>query len=276
MSVFTVDINKILRDKAGDKARYVPGFVVNWLKKIIHQDEINQFFVQEGDKQGVPWLDDALEFLDMTLHVEGRENLPAPDDGKHYTFVSNHPLGGIDGVAIGQVLGHQYNGHIKYIVNDLLMNIHGLAPFFIGVNKFGKQGHNFAVQVDEMFNSDNNVIIFPADLCSRRNNGVIHDLPWKKTFVSKSVETHRDVVPMFFEGQNSNFFYRLANISKKLGIKFNIAMLFLVDEMFKNRGKTFTLHIGKPIPWQTFDSSKTHREWALYVEDIVYKIPEKE
>lgn len=275
MSVFTVDINKILRDKAGDKARYVPGFVVNWLKKIIHQDEINQFFVQEGDKQGVPWLDDALKFLDMTLHVEGRENLPAPDDGKHYTFVSNHPLGGIDGVAIGQVLGHQYNGRIKYIVNDLLMNIHGLAPFFIGVNKFGKQGHNFAVQVDEMFNSDNNVIIFPADLCSRRNNGVIHDLPWKKTFVSKSVETHRDVVPMFFEGQNSNFFYRLANISKKLGIKFNIAMLFLVDEMFKNRGKTFTLHIGKPIPWQTFDSSKTHREWALYVEDIVYKIPEK-
>ena len=275
MSVFTVDINKILRDKAGDKARYVPGFVVNWLKKIIHQDEINQFFVQEGDKQGVPWLDDALEFLDMTLHVEGRENLPAPDDEKRYTFVSNHPLGGIDGVAIGQVLGHQYNGHIKYIVNDLLMNIHGLAPFFIGVNKFGKQGHNFAVQVDEMFNSDNNVIIFPADLCSRRNNGVIHDLPWKKTFVSKSVETHRDVVPMFFEGQNSNFFYRLANISKKLGIKFNIAMLFLVDEMFKNRGKTFTLHIGKPIPWQTFDSSKTHREWALYVEDIVYKIPEK-
>ena len=276
MSVFTVDINKILRDKAGDKARYVPGFVVNWLKKIIHQDEINQFFVQEGDKQGVPWLDDALEFLDMTLHVEGRENFPAPDDEKRYTFVSNHPLGGIDGVAIGQVLGHQYNGHIKYIVNDLLMNIHGLAPFFIGVNKFGKQGHNFAVQVDEMFNSDNNVIIFPADLCSRRNNGVIHDLPWKKTFVSKSVETHRDVVPMFFEGQNSNFFYRLANISKKLGIKFNIAMLFLVDEMFKNRGKTFTLHIGKPIPWQTFDSSKTHREWALYVEDIVYKIPEKE
>ena len=275
MSVFTVDINKILRDKAGDKARYVPGFVVNWLKKIIHQDEINQFFIQEGDKQGVPWLDDGLKFLDMTLHVEGRENLPAPDDGKHYTFVSNHPLGGIDGVAIGQVLGHQYNGRIKYIVNDLLMNIHGLAPFFIGVNKFGKQGHNFAVQVDEMFNSDNNVIIFPADLCSRRNNGVIHDLPWKKTFVSKSVETHRDVVPMFFEGQNSNFFYRLANISKKLGIKFNIAMLFLVDEMFKNRGKTFTLHIGKPIPWQTFDSSKTHREWALYVEDIVYKIPEK-
>ena len=275
MSVFTVDINKIIRDKAGDKARYVPGFVVNWLKKIIHQDEINQFFIQEGDKQGVPWLDDGLKFLDMTLHVEGRENLPAPDDGKHYTFVSNHPLGGIDGVAIGQVLGHQYNGRIKYIVNDLLMNIHGLAPFFIGVNKFGKQGHNFAVQVDEMFNSDNNVIIFPADLCSRRTNGVIHDLPWKKTFVSKSIETHRDVVPMFFEGQNSNFFYRLANISKKLGIKFNIAMLFLVDEMFKNRGKTFTLHIGKPIPWQTFDSSKTHREWALYVEDIVYKIPEK-
>jgi putative hemolysin len=126
--------------------------------------------------------------------------------------------------------------------------------------------------VEEGFNSDNNIIMFPAGLCSRKINGVIRDLPWKKTFISKSVETHRDVVPIHFSGQNSNFFYNLANVCKALGIKFNIAMLFLVDEMYKNVHKSFDVHIGKPIPWETFDKSRTPAQWAQYVQDIVYQL----
>ena len=114
--------------------------------------------------------------------------------------------------------------------------------------------------------------MFPAGLCSRKINGVIRDLPWKKTFISKSVETHRDVVPIHFSGQNSNFFYNLANVCKALGIKFNIAMLFLVDEMYKNVHKSFDVHIGKPIPWETFDKSRTPAQWAQYVQDIVYQL----
>ena len=96
----------------------------------------------------------------------------------------------------------------------------------------------------------------------------------KKTFVTKSIQSQRDVVPIHFEGQNSNFFYRLANINKMLGIKFNIAMLYLADEMFKNRHKTFRVVIGKPIPWQTFDKSKTPAQWAEHVKGIVYNLKE--
>ena len=270
--VFTIDIDEIVRGKAGAKARFVPRFVLSWLKRIIHQDEVNEFILGEGDKQGMPWLDDCMEYLGTTLNVKGLENLPDDSDGRVFTFVSNHPLGGPDGVALGHLLGHRYDGRIKYLVNDLLMNLHGLAPFFVPINKTGKQSRNFPQLVEAVFNSPNHIIMFPAGLCSRRINGQIHDLPWQKTFITKSVETRRDIVPIRFNGRNSDFFYRIANVGKRLGLKFNIAMLYLVDELYKNRGKTFDVTIGKPIPYSTFDKSRKPQEWAAYVEDIVYKL----
>ena len=269
---FKIDIDEILHSKMGSKAKYVPGFISRWLKKIVHQDEINQFMVQVGDTQGVPWLDAVLDFLDAKLEVHGIENLPDDGDGKRFTFVSNHPLGGADGIAIGKILGHHYDGRIKYLVNDLLMNLHGLAPLCIPINKTGKQSRDFPRLVEAVFGSENHVIMFPAGICSRRENGVIHDVPWNKTFITKSIETQRDIVPIHFSGRNSNRFYRLASLGKHLGLKFNIAMLFLADEMFLNRHQTFKVHIGKPIPWQTFDKSRKPAEWALYVEDQVYRL----
>ena len=242
-SLFLIDVDEILRAKAPKHYKYIPKFVISYLKKIVHQDEINVFLAETKDKVGVDFLEACMDFLDAKVEVKGLENLPKD---RLCTFVSNHPLGGQDGVALGYVLGRQYEGKVKYLVNDLLMNLHGLAPLCIPINKTG--------------------------LCSRRRNGVIRDLDWKKTFVVKSVQAQRDVVPVHFGGRNSDFFYNLANICKALGIKFNIAMLYLADEMFKNRHKTFTVTFGKPIPWQTFNKSKTPAQWAEYVKDIVYKL----
>lgn len=271
-TIFTVDVEQILREKAGAKARRVPRFVLSWLKKIVHQDEVNQFLEQSSHLSGVEWLEACVEYLDMKLDVSGRENLPASDDGRHYTFVSNHPLGGIDGVALGAILGRHYDGHIRYLVNDLLMNLRGLAPLCIPINKTGSQSRDFPAMVEAGFKGDNHIIMFPAGLCSRRTNGVVRDIPWRKTFVVKSVETQRDVVPIHFGGQNSNFFYTLANFCKRTGIKFNVAMLFLVDEMYKNTHKRFSVKIGKPIPWQTFDKSRTPAQWAAWMQKKVYEL----
>ena len=268
-SVFLIDVEKILKQKVGKKFKYIPGFLISYLKRIVHQDELNIFLRGSKGKMGVDFLEACLDFLDVKVEVKGLENLS--DSGK-YTFVSNHPLGGQDGISIGYVLGKKYNGNVRYLVNDLLMNLHGLAPLCIPVNKTGSQSRDFPRMVEAGFKADNHIIMFPAGLCSRRQNGIIRDLEWKKTFVVKSVETQRDVVPIHFEGRNSDFFYNLANVCKFLGIKVNIAMLYLADEMFKNRHKTFTLTIGKPIPWQTFDKSKTPSEWAQYVKDVVYKL----
>lgn len=268
-SLFLIDVDKILRAKAPKQYKYIPKFVISYLKRIIHQDEINVFLNESKDRVGVDFLAASMDFLDVKVKVKGVENLPK--EGL-CTFVSNHPLGGQDGVALGYVLGSHYKGKVKYLVNDLLMNLHGLAPLCIPINKTGKQGKDFPRMVEAGFQSDNHLIMFPAGLCSRRQKGVIRDLEWRKAFVVKSVAAQRDVVPVHFGGRNSDFFYNLANICKTSGIKVNIAMLYLADEMFKNRHKTFTITFGKPIPWQTFDKSRTPAQWAEYVKDIVYKL----
>lgn len=268
----TIDIDKILASKMGDKAKFVPKFLVRWLKRIIHEDEVNRFLWESRDKSGTEWLTECVRYLDMDIKIEGIENLPDKNDGKLYTFVSNHPLGGQDGVALGSIIGKHYDGNFRYLVNDLLLNLPGLAPVSIGINKTGKQSRDFPRMVEAGFQSNNHMLMFPAGLNSRKINGVIHDLPWKKTFISKSVEYQRDVVPIYFSGRNSERFYRIANWQKKLGLKINIAMLFLVDEMYRNVHKSFTVKIGKPIPWQTFDKSKTPMEWAKIVEDKVYEL----
>ena len=223
-SLFLIDVDKILRTKASKHYKYIPKFVTSYLKRIVHQDEINIFLDESKDKVGVDFLEACMDFLDAKVDVKGIENLPK--DGL-YTFVSNHPLGGQDGVALGYVLGRHYDGKVKYLVNDLLMNLRGLAPLCIPINKTGKQAKDFPKMVEAGFQSDNQLIMFPAGLCSRRYNGVIRDLEWKKTFVVKSVQTKRDVIPVHFGGRNSDFFYNLANICKALGIKFNIAMCIL-------------------------------------------------
>ena len=267
----TIDIESILKGKMGAKAKFVPRPLINMLKRIAHQDEVNAFLWDNRDKTGVEWLKATVKYLDMTLVIEGKENLPASDDKKLYTFVSNHPLGGEDGVALGAIIGEHYDGRFRYLVNDLLMNLPGLAPVCIPINKTGHQGRNFPAMVKAGFESNNHMLMFPAGLCSRRHNGIIRDIPWSKTFITKSVEYQRDIVPIHFSGQNSDFFYRLANFSDKC-LPFNLAMLFLVDEMYKNRHKTFRVTIGKPIPWQTFDKSKKPMEWAQFVKDQVYSL----
>ncbi|MBR5634456.1 MAG: glycerol acyltransferase [Prevotella sp.] len=255
----------------GKKARWVPRPAVSWLKKTIHQDEVNDFLWESRELTGTPWLKACVEYLQMTLQVEGAENLPPKDDGRLYTFVSNHPLGGIDGVALGSIIGEHYDGNFRYLVNDLLMNLPGLAPLCIPINKTGKQSRDFPAMVEAGFKSDHHMLMFPAGLCSRKGgDGKICDLEWKKTFVAKSVETQRDIVPIHFGGQNSEKFYNIANWCKRLNLKFNVAMLFLVDEMYKNVGKTFRVAIGKPIPWQTFDKSKSPAQWAQWVKEQAY------
>lgn len=268
----TIDIEKILTSKLGGKARLVPRCLINWLRKIAHEDQVNQFLYDHRDEVGTQWLTSTVEYLKMHITIEGEENLPSKDDGKLYTFVSNHPLGGQDGVALGSIIGRHYDGRFRYLVNDLLMNLPGLRPVCVGINKTGKQSRDFPRMVEAAFQGNDHIIMFPAGLNSRMTDGVIRDLPWKKTFVTKSVQCQRDIVPIHFSGRNSDRFYRIANWQKRLHLKVNLAMLFLVDEMYRNVDKDFTVKIGKPIPWQTFDRSRSAKDWALWVEDQVYAL----
>lgn len=261
-----LDLEKIILSRAGDKARYIPRFLIRWFGRLAHQDFINGY-LKEG-YMGIEFCENCLKYLDVHIDVEGMENLP--DGPSRYTFVSNHPLGAIDGVTLGMVLGKHYGGNIKYLMNDLLMNLKGLQPLGIPINKLGGQARNLPKLIDEAFRSDSHMLLFPAGLCSRKIGGKIQDIPWGKAFVTKSIQTGRDIVPIRFEGCNSPRFYRIATWCKRLGLKFNFAMLLLPDEMYRSRGGSYRVIIGKPIPHESLDKSRTPYEWAQEIRKQVY------
>ena len=264
-----IDIKQVLRQKAPSAARKIPGFMVDYLIRTVHQDELNEILRRYHDKDGVAFMQELIGYFDLNLELVNEENIPA--EGR-YIFASNHPLGGLDGICLSAIIGGRFDGKIRYLVNDLLLYLANLRSIFVPINKHGAQGKKNAELIEKAYASDNQIITFPAGLCSRKQNGKIQDTEWKKSFIQKAVEYRRDIVPVFFEGRNSNFFYRLANMRKALGIKMNYEMIYLPDEMFKSKHKTYSIHFGKPIPWQTFDSSRKPAEWAEWVKEIVYNL----
>ena len=264
-----IDIKQVLQQKAPSAARKIPGFVVDYLICTVHQDELNDILRRYHDKDGVAFMQELIGYFDLNLELVNEENIPA---GGRYIFASNHPLGGLDGICLSAIIGGRFDGKIRYLVNDLLLYLSNLRSIFVPINKHGAQGKKNAELIEKAYASDNQIITFPAGLCSRKQNGKIQDTEWKKSFIQKAVEYRRDIVPVFFEGRNSNFFNRLANMRKALGIKMNYEMIYLPDEMFKSKHKTYSIHFGKPIPWQAFDSSRKPAEWAEWVKEIVYNL----
>jgi putative hemolysin len=266
-----IDIAKVLKEKAPN--RKIPKFIVNYLRKIAHEDDLNKFFTTCPGKKNLEFIEAAFKHVNISYTVEGKENLPF---GGKYIFAGNHPLGGLDGITSGHAIGKEYDGKIRFFSNDILMNLDPLKEMFVPVNKVGSQSKVYAELTHELYKSDNQILTYPSGMCSRKIKGKIIDLEWKKSFISKSVEYQRDVIPVYFEGRNSNFFYNLANLRKFFKIKLNIEMMYLVDELYKQSGKHFTIRIGKPIPWQTFDKSKTQLQWAYWVREIVYSMAKEQ
>ncbi|MBQ3363206.1 MAG: 1-acyl-sn-glycerol-3-phosphate acyltransferase [Muribaculaceae bacterium] len=265
-----IDVDQVLRARLPRHYRYIPRFVVRWLERTICQDKLNAILVKMAGKDGVDASIAALDEMNITIETEGMDRLP---DGR-YMFVSNHPLGGLDGLALISLLGQRYDHKIKFLVNDLLMAVEPLRDVFLPVNKYGSQSRAAATQIEEALKSDNQFITFPAGLCSRMQpDGSIADLPWQKAAIVHAATHQRDVVPVFFDAHNSKFFYRFAKWRKKLGIKFNIELIFLPKEMIKKCGSTLRVIIGEPIPWTSLDASRPKQEAARLRQAVIDMAP---
>lgn len=263
-----IDVKNVLYSKNPSLARAIPGFVINYLKRIVHQEELNEFLEKWGHLKDSELIAAGLMHFEIKFTVTGTENIP---ESGRFIFVSNHPLGGLDGLVFIYELSKHFKD-IKFPVNDILTNIKNLSGIFLPVNKHGLQDKDSARKIEEAYSSDCQILYFPAGLCSRKKGGIIKDLQWHKSFISKSVQHKRDIVPAFFSGRNSDYFYNLANIRKLLGIKANIEMLYLADEMFKQKDKEIRLVFGKPISWKTFDKTRSALEWADWVKSKSYDL----
>lgn len=263
-----IDVGKVLWSKNPSLGRIVPRFILNWLKRIVHQDDLNNFLRQSGHLRDVELIGAGLKFLETKIIVQGIQNIP--DTGR-FIFVSNHPLGGLDGLVFIYEISKKFPA-LKFPVNDILTNIENLSGIFLPVNKHGPQVKEAVRRIEEAYASDEQILYFPAGLCSRKKRGVIRDLPWQKSFITKAIQHKRDIIPAFFSGRNSDFFYNLSNIRKFAGIKANIEMLYLADEMFRQKDKEIRLVFGEKIPWQRFDRSRSASGWAEWVRSKSYDL----
>ena len=263
-------LKELVAEKNSRLAARLPGFVYGLMNRLLHIREINEIIRRYGHLKGIPFIEAVLDYFDVKVVHKGEENLPASGQ---YIFVSNHPLGGFDGLMLIKVVS-DHAGKSFFLVRDELTKIPPLTDLFIPINKFGDQRRSVSL-ISEAYNSDSQILIFPAGLASRKIKGKIMDLTWQKHFIQKSVEHRRDVVPVYISGKNSWFFYWLANFRKWIGIRINLEMFLLSDELFKNRGKTFVISFGKPIPWSSFDRTKSAAEWAGSVKDAVYELANK-
>jgi len=271
-----IDIEALFASKNPKLLRFIPRFVLSYLKRITHQEEVNGYIWRNRDKIGVPFVEAILNEFGVKVETIDKRADKLPLSGR-LIVASNHPLGGLDGMALMQVLG-KMRPDIVFPVNDLLMNVPGLRPLFIPINKHGRNTEN-ARLIDQTFASEKMILYFPAGLVSRKQHihgkTVIRDLEWKNTFIKKAKKYQRDIVPVYVEGQNSEWFYNLSRWRKKLGINANIEMLYLVDEMVKQFNNTISIIIGDPITWSTFDKSKSEAQWAEWVQEKVYALGEK-
>lgn len=267
-----INVREVFKKKNPRIAKMLPGFVYKYIERIVHQKEINEIISLYGDKTGLDFVNSLVDYFDIKLQIKGEENIPI--SGRNI-FVANHPLGGLDGMVLTYIVG-QIHPTLQFLVNDILMNLENLEPIFIPVNKHGKQSIQYVRRIEETYESDVQILNFPAGLCSRKINGKIIDLEWKKSFITKAVQYKRNIIPVHIDGQNSNFFYNLSNLRGKLGIKTNIEMFYLADEVFKQKNKNMTLTFGKPIPYQTFDKSLHAKKWANKVKKHIYLLAKDE
>ena len=274
--MFQINIGQLIQEKLGKK---LPRFLVRLLEDLIHQDELNQFLATDGNnKVGLDFVNASLKFLDIKIKIIGEENLKI-NDGDKLCFVSNHPLGGIDGLTLLKVTGERCNGNIKVILNSFLSALPGLEPFSVPVNVAGNMSKGILETVNSIFESDSQILMFPAQLCSRKLHGVIKDLPWKKGFVQKSIEFDRTIIPIYFHGFNSKAFYNFAKFSNFLSKLFKapgltkLPMAFLPHEMIKNRGNEFAIVIGSPISSEKLKglhNSMSYKEIAALIQNYAY------
>ncbi|MGZ4035546.1 MAG: 1-acyl-sn-glycerol-3-phosphate acyltransferase [Bacteroidia bacterium] len=264
-----IDIEKVIAKKNPRLLKFLPGFIIRYIKRTIHQDELNAAVNRHKDKFGHDFVDSSMEEFGAKTNVIGAENIPAEGG---VIMTANHPLGGLDGLAFIDVVGN-YRKDVKFFVNDILMEFKNFAPIFVPVNKLGKNSSDYTKKFEEVYASAECLLIFPAGLVSRRQEKrIIKDLVWKKSFITKAIQYQKNVIPVFIDGQNSKFFYNLAYWRKKIGIKANIEMFFLMDEMYKQKGKTITFTFGEPISWKTFTNDKSAEYWSERVKQHVYAL----
>lgn len=263
-----IDTENIIKNSNYKLLRRLPNFIIRTIIKIIKQEEMNQILTKHSDSVGADFLERMIKEFNLTLIIEGKENLP--ENGKCF-FVSNHPFGIIDGLVLTHTISQKY-GTLKAIGNDSFNFIPHLRPLIAAVNSFGTSPKEYINALEKVFESDTPITHFPAGEVSRVYGFKVQDCKWQKSMITKSIANKRDIVPIHIDGRNSRLFYSIFIIRKIFFIKLNLELMLLPSEMLKKQNATIRVRIGKPISHEKFNSTQNHWDWAQRVRNHVYNL----
>ena len=262
-----VDIRKIIGSKNPSLLKKIPDFLLKWVEKFIHQDEIN-YILSEGKGQvGSEFINTVFRINQVTLNSNHIDRIPLTGG---CIIAANHPLGGVDGMALMAEVAKRRSDYL-FLANDILLNITPLKDSFLPVNRVGSTDRKSLALISEAYASGKAIIIFPSGFVSRKIDGWVQDLPWQKSVIQKAKEHKLPIIPTYIDGQNSKRFYRISKFRKIFGIKVNFEMFTLPDEMFKQKGKTITMTFGHPIEPEELNRKKPI-EMAADLRDLVYQL----
>lgn len=266
-----INVEEVIRQRLPRYNRFIPRCLIRRLERTICQDELNKLLRDNFPKRDAEFCRGVINDLKVSVDFLNIENIP-PIEHSRVLFVSNHPLGGLDGIALIDFVERHYGIAPQFIVNDLLSAIEPLSDTFIPINKHGAQSRKAVEALDNAFASDRPLIMFPAGLVSRcGKKGVIADLQWQKMFVAKAKEYKRDIIPLHFYGENSSFFYKFAKFRQRIGMKFNIEMIYLPREVFRSKGKSFDVVVGTPISYSSLDDMPPMQK-AQQIRQLIYSL----
>lgn len=268
-----LDIESIIRSQKNKVVRNLPKFIINFIKKSFRQTEINRILKKYHKDYGINFVRSVIHKY-LNIKIKAYNETLLPDKGK-FIFASNHSLGGVDFGVVYSKISERFK-NVKIVANEMFLHIENVNELFLPVNtQKSNEKHKKDAIENHLQKEDAHLLIFPAGKVARMVKKKLDDGFWHRSFIRNAIEHKRDIIPMFVGGRNSKAFYRLAKIRTFFGVKANLEFFLLPGEVFKQRNKTIPIVYGKPIPYTTFDDSKTHLEWAQEVKKIVYDLEKK-
>lgn len=261
--------NDLINASGLGKLGFLKNPAASAIMRLTKIDEVNKMYDTLKDKVGKDFFDSFVRYRDLKYIVFEEDLARIPKTGP-FILVSNHPLGGIDGILMTKIL-LEIRPDFKIMGNFLLEKIEPMKPYVISVNPFEnrKELRSSAGGMRETLKhleSGGCVGIFPAGEVSNRNNkfNEILDKEWEKPAVKLIKMAKVPVVPMYFHAKNSRFFYQMAKLHP------NLQTLLLPSEMMNKREKPIRIRLGKPVSVKKLEDHDSIEEMSEFLQKKIY------
>jgi putative hemolysin len=247
----------------GNTAPSVARPMIAFLKKLVREDEVNEFLRVNDGIDAFDFVDRVLEHFNFSFSVLDREVENIPSEGR-VVIVANHPLGVLDGIALLKLVG-QVRRDVRIVANDVLLHFGPLKSLLLPVvNVGGGDNRGNVKAIHEALENDEAVIIFPSGEVSRAGPRGIRDGRWQSGFLRFAERAQAPILPVRLSGRNSALFYGVSALYRPL------SMLMLLREPHMQRNGTLSVRIGRPIPWK--EIAALHMPRARKVERIADEV----